>query len=762
MHLKKLEISGFKSFANKTVFEFNKQITAVVGPNGSGKSNIADAVRWALGEQGLKGLRTKTSEDLIFAGSNKKARLGAAQVFLYLNNESGELKEYPEEIVIGRKFFRNGESEYYVNNKKTRLRDITHLAAQVGAGARSYAVITQGLADAILNTTPRDRRAIFEEAAGVKLFQLKKEETLRKLGSTKTNLIRIGDLLREILPHLKFLERQAKKAQKRQVLEKELREKQVIFYSFKRDYLEKEIVNIKNDKNSTKEIILRLTEELETCKKELNEENETTGQKEKEEIDLEDKLNTLQEDRNSLTRDIALIEGKIEVLKQYSTNEGFSGRVFQKEDVRYYDEINVDLNDAKEKLKDILNSYKSLSEKVLLAKDIQELSAIKKEFGIIGKKIESLYEKFDTRNKPIEEKPVVEKNNVKKIQTDELDKLIKQKDELQIKLNNIIQEANDARLTLQKIKEIERDNRKKFFDIERKIRLNEDQILLKESRIKDIESQEERLNIRREELIREINEYQIELTVPDGKIDENKTEMEIMRIRRQLEEIGGIDEMALKEYQETNDRYNFLQKEKDDLEKAADDLREAVAVLDGKINRQFNEKFSEINDEFNKYFKMIFGGGKASLKKFKEVSRKRNTDGDENDPIKEEDTEDTDTDINKSNEVEAIDVKVSLPNKKIDSINVMSGGERALTSIAILFAIIGANPPPFCVLDEVDAALDDANAYRFSKILEDLTNRTQFIIITHNRETMHAAKILYGITMEEEGISKLVSVSVEK
>lgn len=762
MRLKKLEIIGFKSFANKIILEFNKQVTAVVGPNGSGKSNIADAIRWVLGEQGLRSLRLKSNEDVIFAGSNKKSRLGAAQVFLYLDNSTEKLRDFPEEVVLGRKYFRNGESEYYINNKLIRLKDITHLAAQMGVGTRSYAIVTQGMADAILNATPKDRRAIFEQAAGVKLFQLKKDETFRKLDSTKNNLVRVEDLLREILPHLKFLERQAKKAEKRQEVEKELREKQSQFYTFKLNFLEKKLKDINDEESSLNQKIAIITKELQHAQQELAKENTRTIEKDKQEIELESTLNTMQDARNALTREIALLEGKIEILARYRPT---ASSFFTKQETSDGSR-KMEFNSVAMQVKEIFNGYQNLEKKILAAETIEELSTLKEQCGQLGDKIKKLHREFLGTVGANHNKTSVE-TNAENVGTGHglFLQLQGQKDKLQVKLSDVEREIESTRNKFQEIKEQERIGRKKFFNLERQARLQEDQILLAENKVKDLILQEERITLERQEIVNEIKEYEIELAAVDEQVNESKLEVEIYRLKRQLEEIGGIDEIVLQEYKETNDRYSFLVKEKEDLEKASKDLREAIEILNYKINHQFNEKFKEINDEFNKYFKMIFGGGKAFLKKTKEPIKKQEQAGEKEEPeISEPMDNPGDNEFNEEPETVdegGIDIRVNLPDKKIENINVMSGGERALTSIAVLFAIIGANPPPFCVLDEVDAALDDANCFRFSKILEDLSDKTQFVLITHNRETMRAAKVLYGVTMGEQGVSKLVSVKLE-
>ena len=242
VYLKRIEITGFKSFATKTILDFlpscdindgkNCGITAIVGPNGSGKSNVADAIKWAMGEQSLKNLRGKKSEDVIFAGSGKKAQLGSAKVSLYFDNSDKKIPIEFEEVMIARKIYRSGEGEYLINGSKVRLIDIHDILAKAGVGQRSYCIINQGMADAVLNATPVERRVILEEAAGVKPYQLKKERSLRKLDTTRANMLRAADLVREIEPHLRVLKRQADKARKGEEVVQELKEKQKILFGF--------------------------------------------------------------------------------------------------------------------------------------------------------------------------------------------------------------------------------------------------------------------------------------------------------------------------------------------------------------------------------------------------------------------------------------------------------------------------------------------------------------------------------------------------
>src|SRR6266567_174424 len=243
MYLKKVEITGFKSFANKTTLEFlpagnfrgeaeGKGITAIVGPNGSGKLNVSDAIKWALGEQSMKTLRGKKSEDVIFAGSGTKARLSSAQVVLHFDNTDKRIPLEFADVIITRKLYRSGESEYLINGAKSRLLDVADFLARAGVGKESYCVINQGMSDALLNATPLDRRSVLEDAAGVKQYQIKKDRALKKLDSTRENMDRVSGLIREIEPHLKMLKRQAEKAQQGKVIAEELKGKQTKLFAY--------------------------------------------------------------------------------------------------------------------------------------------------------------------------------------------------------------------------------------------------------------------------------------------------------------------------------------------------------------------------------------------------------------------------------------------------------------------------------------------------------------------------------------------------
>jgi chromosome segregation protein len=316
---------------------------------------------------------------------------------------------------------------------------------------------------------------------------------------------------------------------------------------------------------------------------------------------------------------------------------------------------------------------------------------------------------------------------------------------------------------------LDRERRQKFFEIERNSRLKQDELNKFKDNFNESKIALARVEVHEEDLKAEVlQELKIEAEKLSGEIaavDRYLLEKEIARLKVQVEQIGGIDPLVIEEYAETNKRYEFLTKESDDLENAIVSLKEIVKEMDQKIDEVFATTFSEIDKEFTKYFRIIFGGGNASLKKV-EVRKRTYKSKEEGIEAAEEGEEiegaEESEEIKKEKTETGIDIFASPPGKKISNLNMLSGGERSLTSLALLFAIISHNPPPFAVLDEVEAALDEANSRRFGRIIQELSNDTQFIIITHNRETMRQASTLYGVTMGEDGISKLLSVRLDQ
>ncbi|MDD3487447.1 MAG: AAA family ATPase [Candidatus Moranbacteria bacterium] len=767
MYLKRIEISGFKSFAQKTVLDFlpsckiadgekKSGVTAIVGPNGSGKSNVADALKWAMGEQSLKTLRGKKSEDVIFAGSGKKAQLGSAKVTLFFDNSDKKIPIEFEEVSIARKIFRSGEGEYSINGSKVRLIDIHDLLAKAGVGQRSYCIINQGMADAVLNATPMERRVILEEASGVKPYQLKKDRSLRKLDTTRTNLLRANDLVREIEPHLRILKRQAEKAKKGEEVARELREKQEMLFGT----LWQDIVEKKSSVAAEKEEIGR--EEMKLQRK-IDDLEIDVQQEAKKNINFEGQRNILEKERDDkfrvldeVRKNLAVVEAKIEIEKEKARN-------FAK-----IQEIPVDFTYFKGEFKKLKNFYENLDLKLAKVDNLEDLSAIRGESRKIRKEFERLLQEISAGKKNRVEE--LERKNVVNLKI--AGDLEQERKLLLEKKEKISREIEENRKKMEELFQNDRMARKKYFEMEAELRRLQENLAGFRERMNDVRVRIARVEVREEDLRARIK-MEMGIDDPDTigtqnvaslrDVDFEKLEREAARLKILAEQIGAIDPMIVEEYDETQKRYDFLTGQISDLEKAIVTLVEVIKEMDEKIKVSFEQTFEKVNAEFSKYFRIIFGGGSAEMKKTKIEGRKSKMEEDAAEENLESDKEDAqENEVKEQKSETGLEIKASPPGKKISNLSMLSGGERSLTSLALLFAIIANSPPPFAVLDEVEAALDEANSKRFGRILTELSHQTQFILITHNRETMRQASCLYGVTMGADGVSKVLSVKLDQ
>ena len=746
MKLKSLEILGFKSFANKTIFSFPANVTAVVGPNGSGKSNVVDAIRWVLGERDLKGLRVARSEEIIFGGTPNKPRMSLAQVSITLDNSDNSLPIDFKEVVIARRINRDGETDYLINQSSVRLKDIVELLAKAKIGSQGMTIVNQGSADSILKASAKERRLMIEESLGLREFQLKKEEAKRRLVSTEENLSKTRSLLEELLPHLRSLRRQVGKWEKREEIVSNLGGLEKIFFGgqFKEIYLGK---NENEEKIKSFRVTLEKEEkilvELEKQFEDLNKKRPDFSQEFK---NIRNDIEKLEQEKGVILRELGNIEGQLQGIKRLASQRASFKPNFQ--------EIDSTLRSTRELLSKIL--------------DLNDLDTLRKELQQIIIKIDSVFEKEKEDNSANEEVVSLEKTR------EEVSQKIKSFDEKIRVFNNQLDELRkrDEQTGADSHDILMKTQKQRSYINSLSQQMNE-MTLVKER----MEMKEADLLLKLKESGLDANDFALEkvkgLDVVESMREQdfggtfNDLEMKIMRMRHDLSAIGEVDELLIKEAKETEDRYQFLSKELNDLEKAKIDLETIVDELTEKIDNEFSASLKVINDEFNKYFRIMFGGGKARLAITKVPKRTKKTDAE----AKQETVATVD-----GGEVEAstdnaednkefepgIEFHLELPKKKINSLEVLSGGERSLISISALFAIVSAMHPPFVVLDEVDAALDETNARRFSKILGELVAKTQFVVITHNRSTMESAQIMYGISMAEEGISRAISVKLEE
>lgn len=722
MRLKRLEISGFKSFAKPTTLEFPVAVSAIVGPNGSGKSNVAEAIRWVLGEQSMKSLRGKRGEDLIFNGSTSSPRLGKAGVALTFDNADGRIPlDFPE-VKIERRIFRDGTNEYLLNDSAVRLKDIILLVARIGLGETKHNIIGQGEVDRWLLSNARDRKEILEEALGLKVYQIKKSETERKLASTEENMREVEAVLREVVLHLRFLKHQAEKAETRNALEKELQHLARVYFAKRFHDLDTAKVKMNAEASPLEKELSLIERRIGGIRKEI-ELRESHGRDEAREALLEKDILATEGGRQDLERRLGHIEGKTAALRERAA----------KPLVRI-----TDASYVKEK--------------------IAELLLVVREALAPGENFESRLQKIQKDLEILH--AAIERGSVEMPPDEgvrgELRALERELRALEDELGEVKQRLGALRDSREKSNTEARTIEAELRVLEREFRAAESSRAEVASRLERSTFERERIAIEEVELSKEMKLANVEKkelssveqSHIEAHVDSQELFKKIERLRGKLEEVGGIDVSVIKEYQETESRHAFLTKELEDLREAMKSLKELVGTLERQIEDDFERGFKKINEGFNHYFQLIFGGGKAKLS-YQELRTKDQGLSGEAGPHEEE--------------VEyGVDIDVDLPRKRIKSLSMLSGGERALTSIALLFAMVSVNPPPFLVLDETDAALDEANSQKYAKTLSELSEQSQLIIITHNRETMLHAGILYGVTMGDDGISKLLSIKFEE
>jgi len=739
MYLKKLELSGFKSFAQSAVLEFSSGITAIVGPNGAGKSNIADAVRWILGEQSMKNIRSQSSKDLIFSGSKIRSKLGKANVSLCFNNQSGCIPLDFSEVVVSRDIFRDGTSEYFINRNLTKQIDVVEILAKANIGHRGFSVINQGMEAEVLKYSPSELHELLEEASGVRYLQLKKRRSERRLKITQTNLEKVSGILTELKPHLKYLKREATKVERREKLKQKLARLQSQFFYSKIADLEKQEKNLGKERKDLEVKISELKKEISQLNQKLQEEETGIEESRKKFVSSQNELEKILDERTKLSEQLANLKAQIQIEK-----------------IQHPAGPKRQFSIGQEQMEEEFKSIHSVLKKIL---KLEDLTKIRNEINKVLGRVEKIVSSPDL---------------VKKIKTAESKQTNKLLEE-QKKLEGLLEEI-DKKYEAQKA--ILRSGQRKlgqerFFELERNLRRKKDNLADLESRAREITWLSNQLENNFKDLKQDITRAGMDYdSIKTAQNIEKPNELpeqleeQISHLKYKIEEIGGVDEITLREYEETKERYQKLTKKLEDLEKAKQNLEDLIKELTNKIRGQFEKNFQVINDNFNKYLRLLFGGGKGYLKQITsnrqqvtsiEEEPAESIEGIQAGPPQFEDLGGEEQVIKKG-----IEIKATLPGKKIKDLRMFSGGEKALTSIALLFAIIGVNPPPFLVLDEVDATLDDSNSQRFAKLLREFSKNTQFIVVTHNRETMNQADVLYGITMGEDGVSRLLSFKLEK
>ena len=978
MYLKEISATGFKSFADKLTISLDGKTTCIVGPNGSGKSNIVDAVRWVLGEQSVKSLRGDSNmSDVIFSGSKNRNALNVATVSLTFDNSDNYINIPYNEITVKRRVYRTGENEYFINNEKCRLKDITDLFLDSGIGKSSFNIISQGEVQKIVSESSYDRRVIFESAAEVLKYKKRKEDALKKLDKTHTNLERVNDIIAELEIQVEPLKEQSIKAEEYLKIKNELKNIEVALlsseittineeYQLTKEKIEKlnnEIMNLGVQSNKSDTELLELKNNLskiELTIKELNnrllsltkEEEKINGEKnilkerqkydasnskvhenisslkeeklKKENIIHLDKmdLDTLQNELESIkseinnltllsntskkeyqdsfneynekTRLLADIDHKIGIIEDYINNggtinnsikailnnprlrgihqtlgalleidekylkaldvslggskqfivvenedsaksainylkdnklgratffpisvikprgvdldtlnvvrnmQGFISVLMDvvKYDSKYYNVVSnqvgnvllVDNIDNANKIsKAISQRYKivtldgdivhiggtmtggSLNTSKSIFEEKHELETLKVKRREIAEVISTLEEniksstsKLEDNSEKIRQKEIVliqtqEKYNEKKsslyITNEEYNNIINELRSLENLVDSSLSKEEDRIMKLyyetsrekeEVVREIARSTKEKdkisstIDNIEATNKLNNTSLYTKEKELKTLEINISKMDVLLDNYLRILSE-DYEMTYEKARsnyileMDTKEARSIVNSYKNRIKQIGMVNVQAIEDYKRVSERYNFLNSQKDDLLNAKDTLLEIINEMDTVMKEEFLTTFNKIDKEFQEVFKQLFKGGSASLKL-----------------------------TNPDDLLETgVDIIASPPGKKLTSINLLSGGEKTLTAICLIFAILNVKPIPFCLFDEVEAALDEANVDNFGKYLNNYKDKTQFLIITHKKRTMEYANTLYGITMQESGVSKLVSVKLD-
>ncbi len=852
MKFKKIELIGFKSFVDRTTFFIEKGLTGIVGPNGCGKSNIAEAIRWCMGETSAKSMRGTGMEDVIFSGTANKASKNIAETSLTLDNSNkeGPIQFNELDIInIKRRIVKDKGSRYFINGKEVRARDAQTFFADLSTGAHSPSMISQGRIGSLVTAKPTDRRAILEEAAGISGIHARRHESELRLNSAENNLKRADELKRQQEKQLENLKKQAQEASKYKLISEEIKKIEAGLYYIKLIEIEKEIsatkeitsesddeinglkIEINHNNNLLEEENIKLKplrdKNIETLSKlqRLNlefqnlEEDEKRSKAEKEkllksenmlEIDIQREKNIildaqsnekrLYEEKNSLIdtekkyydlekqteQDLQLATSELkteqEKLERISKNLSLNNQ--DKEFVKYLNNINQELqnaklnleNDDKEKvlvaLKNIILSVEEETKKYKSSSSENSINQVTELTNNI-KIAQEKYASALTRNQSIKTESIKRQERIKSIDIETKswknlnfnsgkmsDELIERINKIKIEIENVAKlpesiaikkgqlmqgtstTENDKKnlaSELIKAEEQHQELNKKLKIVEEKMMIARENKARSGATLEGLENRKDDLinnlkndlNISEKNLLTNSDLKNLE-ALPDAIEQEDKLDAK----KNQRETLGSVNLRADEETEKYKTIINKMDADREDLVSAIAKLRNSINELNQKGRERLLEAFEKVSRKFSEVYTKLFSGGNAKLEFV-----------DSEDPLE-----------------AGLEMLVSPPGKRLQSITLLSGGEQALTALSLVFAVFLTSPSPICVLDEVDAPLDDANVTRFCALLNELTKmtKTKFIIITHHALTMSKMDRLYGVTMPEKGISQLVSVDLQK
>ena len=808
MKFKKLEISGFKSFFDKTNFHIENGLTGIVGPNGCGKSNIVESLRWCMGETSAKSMRGSGMEDVIFSGTANRPAKNISEVSIQIENQDKDgPMQYNEldEITITRRIERNKGSKYFINQKEVRARDAQTFFADLSTGAHSPSLISQGRIGALVTSKPADRRAILEEAAGISGIHARREEAESRLGAAENNLKRADELKKQQEKQLDNLRKQAEEATRYKEISKEIKSIEAGLYYLKLTTIEKdrsevaEKLNEHDDELSAVKIDLshnnQLLEEenkrlaplrdrrLEGLAKiqKLNLEMSNLDEEESRikslQIKLQNSLDTLNSDlerEKSISLDALLNEKRIyeEKNKLLKTEKEISETEFRSEknlvqSKSGLQKLQLQLDKIINEIESYIDSDKKLTKDLFakLKNIVSQITASQEQYASTFGKNESIKSDSIKRRERINNIDI-ELENWKNLKINS-DKMMRELNERKNKIKNEISEnqKNPEKISITKGQNIQNveNTKKRSEELDEELDMAETKYNLINQNLKEIqekfsilrenkarsEATIEGIEKRKKDLVYSLkndlklnNENELlsisslNILTPENYPSLEKQESSLEKIKKQRESLGSVNLRADEETKKYQDEIKKMEDDRADLYSAIVKLKVSINELNQKGREKLLDAYAKVNRKFNEVYTKLFNGGSAKLELV-----------DSDDPLE-----------------AGLEMLVSPPGKRLQSITLLSGGEQALTALSLIFAVFLVNPSPICVLDEVDAPLDDANVTRFCALLDELVKITQtkFIIISHHALTMSRMHRLYGVTMPEKGVSQLVAVDLEK
>ena len=808
MNFKQLEITGFKSFSEKTTFFIENGLTGIVGPNGCGKSNIVESLRWCMGENSAKSMRGSGMEDVIFSGTSNRPSKNISEVALLLDNQnkegSNQYKEF-DEISVKRKIEKDKGSKYYINDKEVRAKDVQTFFADLSTGAHSPSLISQGRIGQLVTSKPIERKSILEEAAGISGIHVRRQEAETRLNAAENNLKRADELKKQQQKQLENLKKQAEEATRYKEISKEIKKIEAGLYYLK-------ISEIEKDKKLIEEKLSELDDDISAINIDFNHNNTLLEEENKKLAPLRDKrmesaaklqklnldMSNLEEEESrvkslqeKLEKSIKTVESDLDRERSISLDANLNEKRISKEKEELLKTENelleVETSSSKElkTSKAQLNSLQVRLDEILdqIEKDIDEDKKLSKnsfrELRDLVKKItnsqEDYAEKFG-KNKSIQSDSIKRKERIKNIDielenwrnlksnsekmtselVDRKNKLLKELNDNQKNPERIATSKGQNLQNLENTKKINEEIENELIAAEKKynnINQNLKEIQLKLSDLKENKARNEAtiegIEKRKKDLLHSIkNELNIDnenSILPQSDLNDVSPEnlpsieeqsQKIDKIKKQRESLGSVNLRADEETKKYETEIKKMEDDRADLYSAIVKLKTSIDELNQKGRERLLEAFTKVNRKFNEVYTKLFNGGTAKIEL-----------------------------VNSDDPLEAgLEMYVSPPGKRLQSITLLSGGEQALTALSLVFAVFLVNPSPICVLDEVDAPLDDANVTRFCNLLDELTKmtKTKFIIITHHALTMSRMHRLFGVTMAEQGVSQLVSVDLQK